>query len=140
MESRLPFFGDGCDIKIYKVKSWAVYFTYKGEKYLLHEVYELGEGSETTLYRKKKINDSKYELEFLSSVYGRHLCVPALKHGETYKGINKNKFVLSMTYFGLCNSIYSKSVKEMKLKEKEITNKIRLCSLELEKIKSTVWG
>ena len=55
-------------LKITKIKQWAIYFSYDGEKYILHESnqdYESG----LTLYKKVE-NENKYTLEAISSAYG----------------------------------------------------------------------
>jgi hypothetical protein len=54
-------------IKITKVKSWAICFNYKDKKYLLHETSE--DDTVITLY-EKTIVDGKTKLDLISSAYG----------------------------------------------------------------------
>ena len=88
-------------LKITKVKYWAIYFEYDGEKYLLHcdgELYE----EVTTLYHRIPINNKGfYKLEIVNRYYGNK--IPWLKcnyNKHTLSAIDKVEFVYKMKEYG----------------------------------------
>lgn len=91
------------EIKIYKVKLWAMYFKYENEYYLLHYGGDLYD-EVTTLYHKILDENGKYKLEHISSKYGNHIpsCV---YETTTYSHINRCDFVLSLLKQGFIDSV-----------------------------------
>lgn len=118
-------------LEITKIKSWAVYFDYDGDKYLLHcsdEDYE----SLTTLYRRKCLDNGKYELISLKSHYGNYIPSFYFKKGRPLKNIDKEWFIKYLTYYGFVTSYYDeetnkikKQIKNLEIKQSEIQTNIR---------------
>ena len=116
-------------LKITKVKYWAIYFDYDGEKYLLHGSSVDYEYS-ITLYKRVPLdNNGKYSLE---TIYGRFTSTDCIdeflkqKHPKCYKHIDKEYFVKKLTYNGYCYGMYDEYVKNLKRKVDAINGEIKM--------------
>lgn len=118
-------------LKITKVKDWAVYFDYDGEKYLLHgrtEDYEY----DITLYKRMPLNDKgKYKLEYIfskisTSDYIKSIYIKYFSKQMCYKHIDKEYFVKKLTYYGYCYGMYEEYVKNLKRKVDIINSEIEM--------------
>lgn len=107
------------NIRIYKIKNWAVYFENDGQKYLLHQDSDY---NCTYLYKKDVDNNGKYTLEDLKFLrLPIRMFAPRKKPGQTYKSI-KAEFVFRLTYFDVADGIFEE-IANKKKKVKEIHNK-----------------
>lgn len=112
------------NLKITKIKNWAIYFTYNNNKYLIHrstEDYDIF----TTLYLRKPINNTgQYELESIIGYYGDF--IPSIrynaknKYSGTLSQINKKDFVWKLTWDNIIESQYSDEIQERKHNIKNI--------------------
>lgn len=102
-------------IKITKLKSWAIYFEYNSDKYLLHESTD-DYDTTVTLYKRIPYNDfGKYELEYLCSK--PYMEIPSIEYNKkkkhrigTHSQINIEKFVYDMTFDGYFSSKYDEEI------------------------------
>lgn len=130
---------DAAKVQITKVKPWAIYFNYEGEKYLLKEDSSFGSDSEDwtiTLYKRVAVNDKgHYKLERLTCSW---VVMPEIGYRKkNYRIKNKNSrplrdidtsfFVLQLTkrnlvrsYFSNYNSPIEKRKREIEKLQKEI--------------------
>ena len=125
-------------LKITKIKSWAIYFTYDNNKYLLH----LGDADEydtiTTLYLRTPINNTgQYKLEPIVWHYGDFIPSIKYKTKKKYDGtlsqIDKQDFVWILTWNNIIESKYSDEITKRKHDIKKIENiKKKLNKLEYE--------
>lgn len=131
-------------LKITKVKTWAIYFTYDNDRYILHESSEDYE-TFTTLYKKEPLNDSgKFKLKWICNDMGR--CIPYLTHkcnkriehyeSRTYNQINLRKFLWDMTWEGFFETCYSDEVTKRKQQINDITSAIRVLEEQKRALKN----
>lgn len=124
------------NIKITKVKPWAIYFNYKNRKFLIHESSDCCEYS-TTLY-ERVLRNNKYELKSIKSYYGRIFTLNYLnnKTGRTYNQINKEKFLTKLVFYEMVtNKKIEKKIERIKKKigkYKKIEHEYNRKRLELE--------
>ena len=119
-------------LKITKVKTWAIYFDYDGEKYLLHG--SSGDDYEYNIILYKRVplnNKGKYNLKYICGqptsndgveyryikYFGKQIC---------YKHIDKEYFVKKLTYNGYCYGMYDEYVKNLKRKVDAINGEIKM--------------
>lgn len=122
-------------IKITEVKDWVIYFSYNGEKYLLHGSSD-GFDASVTLYKRLSIDDNKgkYKLEVIesmpsSSVYIRNEYIRyfGLDRNNTvsYSNIDKEYFIKKLSYNGFANNIYDDLLKKKNNAIKDINKQIK---------------
>ena len=121
------------NLRITKVKDWAIYFNYKSKQYILHGSSELGEDSWQKLYERKFDSSGKcslvlmkrimYEKEYLKYDYIEK------QNGKTivYSLINKKHFVYTLTEKGFSDGLYLKDVEA-----KENEDKLNLLKSQLK--------
>lgn len=125
-------------IKITKIKNWAIYFDYDGEKYLLHESVD-GYEKNNTLY-KKSYDGNRYELEFITSnpYMDIHHLIPVMKKGKTYKSIDKIKFANMLTYYEFANGCLDSTIQNLKFNISKYKEQRQKLQEEIRKIDNTI--
>lgn len=127
------------ELKITKIKPWAINFKYKREHYVIHGESETGEGSWQVLYHKimhgdkkiamKQIGYSVYASEFVANDYFPYRSI------ETYSSLDKEDFVYKMTARGLISSKYNDEVDVLKKEIDELQKQERSLCKELSIVK-----
>ena len=127
-------------LKITKVKSWAIYFTYDLKYYLLHGSYDDDEVVE--LYERELYNCGNYKLKLLKSKsessYFANDYINCHKHVIVYSQIDKEFFVKKLTYKGFITSLYDEEIKQRKLKIKAYENEIRSLNDKISSIRDKI--
>ena len=123
---------DAAKVQITKVKPWAIYFNYEGEKYLLKEDSSFGSDSEDwtiNLYKRIPINNKGfYLLECISSSWAE---MPEIKYKKNryrikndnsrpLKDIDVEFFILELTKRNLVRSYFSNYNSPIEKKKREI--------------------
>jgi hypothetical protein len=131
-------------LKITKVKSWAIYFDYDNEKYLLHGSSEDYEHS-IRLY-KRIWNGKKYELD---CIFGKFTITEDVKYKYikpinakyfkkdtiVYSQIDKEYFVKKLTFDYYFGGIYEKEIKKIKKQIQNKQDKMNNLEKEIRKLK-----
>lgn len=122
-------------IKITKVKSYAIYFNYNGDRYLLHNSAN-DDCDTTTLYLREPIgNCGKFKLVVLSSKYGNSIPVirykgkrktPKNSKSPAYSLVDVEKFIWDMAWNEFFTGKYGVEVAKRKDKLRETENAIKL--------------
>lgn len=99
-------------VKILKVRTWAIDFSYKDTRYLLKGSYEVGEGSYGTLYRKFVDELGRYKLEFICrnvcpEDIGKVFIESRVSDAPTLSQLDIPYFVYKLTEYGFVDSSYT---------------------------------
>lgn len=99
-------------IKILKVRNWAIDFLYKDTRYLLKGSYEVGEGSYGTLYKKSVDGLGKCELEFVCrnicpEDIGKIFIESRVSNSPTLSQLDIPYFIYKLTEYGFVDSSYT---------------------------------
>lgn len=132
-------------LKITKVKSWAIYFDYDGEKYLFHESTDDYETSHT-LYRRMDMNGKgKYKLEYMK-------CGGITNCGLKYAYLDRNRpkngaynttklkeyFCKKMTYNDFFCGLYVEEIDRIKWSIKVMNNAIAKHEKEIQEYRDEI--
>lgn len=126
-------------VKILKVRNWAIDFSCQGVKYLLKGSYEVGEGSYGTLYRKCVDELGKYQLEFICrnvcpEDVGKVFIESRVSNSPTLSQIDIPYFVYKLTEYGFVDSSYTHFVEAYQ----HLNNKLDKISHQLGNIHAEV--
>lgn len=99
-------------VKILKVRNWAIDFSYKDTRYLLKGSYEVGEGSYATLYKKLVDSSGRYNLEFIQrnicpEDVGKVFVESSVSNSPTLSQLDIPYFVYKLTEYGFVDSSYT---------------------------------
>lgn len=99
-------------VKILKVRNWAIDFSYKDTRYLLKGSYEVGEGSYATLYKKLVDSSGRYNLEFIQrnicpEDVGKVFIESRVSNSPTLSQLDIPYFVYKLTEYGFVDSSYT---------------------------------
>jgi len=104
-------------LKITKVKTWAIYFTYDNESYLLHES-TLDYESTLTLYKRNLTEHGRYDLEVIkssgSNSFSAYYYLDIRSEKPVYSQIDLELFCKKMTRDEFFCGIYEEDVKKMR--------------------------
>lgn len=132
-------------LKITTVKQWCINFTYDGEQYFLHYEYEDGESSMSLHH---KLNGRKSEwiggkaftnncIDYIKLKYGlnKYKYSNESKWNIVYSQIDKEYFVLKLTYDGFIDSCYGSECKKIKERNEQNNKKIKQLEEEIYKLR-----
>ena len=127
-------------LKITKIKSWAIYFTYDNQRYLLHE----NDEDTVSLYKRVPININigLYKLERITYKYGRleNYRYIKMKDKKTYpyiySHIDIENFIIQLTKDGFVYGAMDKKTIEVISRNVIRVRKIKELEKEILKLKN----